>query len=282
MAVASILSLKNGLTPVTGLSRDDLVVGDVVTVESATLGFTAYQWELLYVPDGSSASLSPAGGVTGPGPLTFTVDEEGPYLVKLTATDGMGTTVNYVRLRALTAYGNLALVAAGEKFGAVPVPSDSSPTGWANDQNGNLLKLLGLIQSVVGVSQKAGENFSQGDVLALYWDAPNLELRVRKAKSDSPTLEYRAVYGIAGAAGVTGNLVPVSLSLGTLVEANFDTVLSSADFGKIVFLSPSSGLCTVTPPTSSGQDVFRLGLLSALSGALGVFAFQPQFIARLP
>jgi hypothetical protein len=282
MAVASIRSLRNGLSPVTGLSRDDLVVGDVVTVESATLGFTAYQWELLFVPGGSSAALSPSGGVTGPGPLTFTVDEEGPYLVKLTATDGTGTTVNYVRLRALTAYGSLALVAAGEKFGAVPVPSDASPVGWANDQNGNLLKLLGLVQSVVGVSQKAGENFSQGDALSLYWDTPNSELRVRRAKSDNPTLEYRAVYGIAGAAGVTGNLVPVSLSLGTLVEANFDTVLSSADFGKIVFLSTSSGLCTVTPPTSPGQDVFRLGLLSALNGALGVFAFQPQFVARFP
>jgi hypothetical protein len=281
MALASILSLRNGLNPVTGLSRDDLAVGDVVSVESATLGFTAYQWELLFVPQGSTAALSPSGGVTGPGPLTFTVDEEGPYLVKLTATDGTGTTVNYVRLRALTAYGSLALVAAGEKFGAVPVPSDASSVGWANDQNGNLLKLLGLVQSVVGTSQKAGENLSQGDALALYWDAPNSELRVRKAKSDSPTLEYRVVYGIASAAGVTGSLVPVDLSLGALVQANFDSLLTSADFGKIVFLSTSSGLLTITPPVSPGQDVFRLGVLNAISGAFGVFAFQPQFVARI-
>lgn len=280
MALASIVSLRNGLSPVTGLSRDDLVVGDVVTVESATFGFSAYQWELLYSPEGSAAALSPSGGVTGPGPLTFTVDEEGPYLVKLTATDGTGTTVNYVRLRALTSYGNLALVAAGEKFGAVPVPSDASPVGWANDQNGNLLKILTLVQSVVGVSQKAGESFSQGDVLSLYWDALNAELRVRKAQANSPTLEYRSVYGVAGAAGVAGNLVPVAVT--GLVEANFDTVLTPADFGKLVFLSASPGLCTVVPPTLSGQDAFRLGVLSALSGLLGIFAFQPQFVARFP
>lgn len=281
MALASIRSLRNGLDPLSGISRDDLVVGDVVTVESATLGFTAYLWELLYVPSGSSATLSPSGGVTGPGPLTFTVDEEGPFLVKLTATDGTGTSVNYVRLRALTSYGGLALVAAGEKFGAVPVPSDASSVGWANEQNENLLKILGLVQGVVGTSQKAGENLSAGDVLALYWDVPNLELRVRKAKSDSPTLEYRAVYGVAGSAGTTGNLVPVTLSLGALIESSFDTVLTSADFGKIVFLSTVSGLCTVTPPVSSGQDVFRLGILAALNGSLGVFAFAPQFVARL-
>lgn len=282
MAVASILSLRNGLNPVTGASRDDLIVGDLVSVESATLGFTAYQWELLYVPAGSSAVLSPSGGVTGPGPLTFTVDEEGPYLVKLTATDGTGTTVNYVRLRALTAYGNLALVAAGEKFGAVPVPSDASTTGWANEQNGNLLKLLGLIQSSVGTSQKAGENITQGDVLALYWDTPNSELRVRKAKSDDLNLGYRAAYGVASASGATGSLIPVTVSFGTLVDANFDSGISSSDFGKIVYLSQTAGLCTVTPPTAPGQDIFRLGVLNALNGVLGIFAFQPQFIARIP
>ncbi len=276
MATASILSLRNGLSPVTGASRDDLIVGDIVSVESATLGFLTYKWELLFVPEGSVAALSPAGGVTGPGPLTFVVDKEGPYLVRLQATDGTGTTVQYVRLRALTAYGNLALVAAGEKYGPTPVPSDATTVGWAYEQNLNLLKLLTLVQSTVGTSQKAGENISKGDALALYWDVPNSEMRVVKSKADSPSYDLRDVYAIAGATTPLGGLVPVNINLGTVVQANFDTVLSASDFGKLVFLSTTAGLLTIIPPAPPNQDVFRVGILTGLSGGFGMFAFHPN------
>lgn len=280
MAFASILSYRNGINPITGVSRDDLLVGDLVSVESATLGFLTYQWDLLFVPENSVAVL--AGSATGPGPLTFTVDEEGPYLVRLTTTDGTGTSAQYVRLRALTAYGNLALVAAGEKYGATPVPSDASTVGWAYAQNANLLKLLNLVQSTVGTSQVAGENLSKGDALALYWDAPNSQMRVRKAQSNSVSFELRAVYGVAGATTSLGGSVPVDLNLGTLVEANFDSVLTIGDFGKTVYLSPTSGSFTVSPPAPPDKDVFRVGILNALSGGFGVFAFQPQFVVRFP
>lgn len=280
MASASILSYRNGSNPITGASRDDLIVGDLVSVESATLGFTSYQWDLLFIPEGSTAVLS--GVVTGPGPLTFTVDKEGPYLVRLTATDGTGTTAQYVRLRALTAYGNLALVAAGEKYGATPVPSDASTVGWAYEQNGNLLKLLALVQSTVGASQKAGENVSKGDALALYWDVPNSEMRVRKAKSNSPSYELRAVYAVAGATTPLGGIVPVNINLGVVVQGNFDTIIGAGDLGKLVFLSPTAGLFTITPPLPPDQDAFRVGVLAAISGGFGMFAFQPQFTVRFP
>ena len=258
------------------------MVGDSVSVESASLGFTSYLWDLLYVPEGSSATLSPSGGVTGPGPLTFSVDKEGPYLVRLVATDGTGTTVQYVRLRALTAYGSLALVAAGEKYGSTPVPSDASSFGWANEQNGNLLKLLTLIQSTVGTSKTASENILKGDALAIYWDTPSSDYRVRKAKSDDLSFGLRSVYGIAEASVSSGGSVPISVGLGALVEASFDTVLTTGDFEKSVFLSTTSGLLTINPPTPPSCDVFRLGILTGLSGSYGVFPFQPAFVVRFP
>lgn len=282
MPSATILSKRNGGTPVTGLSRDDLQVGDFVSVESATTGFTTYLWELLYTPEGSTAALS--GSIVGPGPLTFSADKEGPYLVRLVVTDGSVVTSQYVRLRALTAYGSLALVAAGEKYGSTPVPSDASSVGWANEQNGNLLKLLSLVQAVVGTSKTAGEAVSKGDALSIHWDPDPLfsEHRVIKSKADDSDQLVRTVYGIAGADALSGGSVPILLVSGSLVEASFDSSLSSGDFGKPVFLSRTSGLLSVTPPAPPSCDLFRVGVLLSLSGSYGVFAFQPQFVARLP
>ena len=244
MPTASIQSLRNGITPLTGSSRDDLQIGDVVTVESMNIG-TAYAWTLAYRPDGSTASLLPAGGEITKGPLTFQVDKEGPYLIGLQystpkvdvasivvagdtlslngivlnavagapgvndfavtgnaitdaaaiaaainlASNGFATTLlahnvagstevvitpvvdgtavtivsstgnmvvgtaiteQFVRLRALTAFGSLHLVAAGEQYGGSnpPVPVDITPVGWTNEQNNNLLSLLGIVEAV--------------------------------------------------------------------------------------------------------------------------------------
>lgn len=244
MYVASIRSLRNGIDPYLNTSRDDLEVGDTVTVESENIG-TAYAWSLAYVPAGSVAALTPPGDVTTKGPLAFQVDKAGPYLVRLqystpkidvaapvvagqslsinglnlnavavvtginefavtgsTTTDasaiasainavgngfaatvtaynvpgsnqvlvtpntdgfavviqsttssmvvGTATTEQFVRLRALTAFGDLHLVAAGEQYGGSnpPIPVDINAVGWTNEQNNNLLSLLGLVETV--------------------------------------------------------------------------------------------------------------------------------------
>lgn len=140
---ARIRSLRNGLTPVDDASRDDLVVGDVVTV-TAIDPATTYAWSLVFVPDGSTAVFS--GDPTAVSPGTFTVDLDGPYLVRLVANAGTGTeSTQYVRLRSLTAAG-LRLVAAGERRdGTGIIPVDATPEGWANDQNFNLQLLESLI-----------------------------------------------------------------------------------------------------------------------------------------
>jgi hypothetical protein len=142
---ASIRSLRNGLSPIVGASRDDLTVGDVVLLQSATAE-TTYAWTLAYKPAGSTATFS--GVAVNPSPGSFTVDKEGSYLIRLTVNAGTGTeTTQFVRLRYLTQFGQLKLVAAGEQYGsAVPVPVDATPTGWADAQNGNLLALLSLVQ----------------------------------------------------------------------------------------------------------------------------------------
>jgi hypothetical protein len=158
MATASIQSLRNGSSPVSNASRDDLSLGDVVTLSSLNSG-TSYAWNLAYRPEGSTAVFSSTGTTSAilqnPGDLT--IDVEGSYLIRLQFTDGTGVTEQYVRLRALTSLGSLKLVAAGERYDIVPIPVDATPSGWADDQNYNLNQILGL----VGSSQTTAKvNFS--------------------------------------------------------------------------------------------------------------------------
>jgi len=129
-------------------SRDDLAPGDVITLEVVppVVG-TTFQWTLVFVPEGSTATLTPAAAASTAGPVTFTADLVGPYLVRLTVDAGLPTEdTQYVRLRALTATLGLKLVAAGERRDSTGViPVDVSSEGWANEQNDNLLSLEAAI-----------------------------------------------------------------------------------------------------------------------------------------
>jgi hypothetical protein len=61
--------------------------------------------------------------------------------------DNNAFSEQFVRLRALTALGSLKLVAAGERVDTVPVPVDITITGWADEQNFNLLTLLSFVST---------------------------------------------------------------------------------------------------------------------------------------
>lgn len=144
---AIIRSRRNGITPVIGASRNDLRSGDVVTVNSVGT-HTTYSWSIAYKPPGSTAAFS--GSAANPSPGSFTVDEEGPYLVRLIVDLGLPTeSEQFVRLRYLTVFGDLRLVSAGEQYGGtVNIPVDIAFTGWADEQNYNLTTILGFVARV--------------------------------------------------------------------------------------------------------------------------------------
>jgi hypothetical protein len=152
MATASIRSWVNIPTPtkpaVTDASRDDLAINDEVQLSSVNVG-TAYQWSIAFKPEGSSAVFSSTGTeqAVAKDPGFFTVDKDGPYLIRLAFTDGTGTSEQYVRLRAETAFGDLKLVAAGERYDTLRIPVDATASGWADEQNFNLNALLGLVKT---------------------------------------------------------------------------------------------------------------------------------------
>lgn len=155
---ARIRSLRNGLAPVDDASRNDLVVGDVVTV-TALDAATTYSWSLVFAPAGSTAAFT--GDVSSVSPGTFTVDLVGPYLVRLVVDAGLGTeSTQYVRLRSLTPAG-LRLVAAGERRdGTGIIPVDATAVGWANDQNFNLQLLEALVSTGGTHTERVRVNFT--------------------------------------------------------------------------------------------------------------------------
>jgi hypothetical protein len=136
---ATIVSTRNGSSTVTGASRDDLQVGDLVGLESYS-NATTYAWSFVYKPAGSTATFS--GSSTAKNPGNFTVDAIGSYLVKLVVDAGLETEdEQVVRLRRLSALGQ-KLPGAGEfKNNTNSVPVDVSPSGWTDDLNANLLLL---------------------------------------------------------------------------------------------------------------------------------------------
>jgi hypothetical protein len=150
---ALIQSLVNGINPVVGASRNDLRAGDVVTLNHVGPPATTYAWSIAFKPEDRDRNPSAAilaGGIFGPGPVTFVVDNEGPYLIRLVVDAGLPTqNEQYVRLRYLTFFADLSLVAAGERRdGSGIIPVDVSAEGWANDQNFNINNLLFLISHV--------------------------------------------------------------------------------------------------------------------------------------
>lgn len=132
-------------------SRDDLRKGYQVVLESVNV-HTTYSWAISFKPESpdrtdSSAALLPPEGSTS-SVAKFNVDYEGAYLIRLVADAGLPTEdTKYLRLRFVTRFGNIKLVAAGERRDENGViPMDATPEGWTNDQNQNLQLLLAQVR----------------------------------------------------------------------------------------------------------------------------------------
>jgi hypothetical protein len=278
---ASIRSLKNFLSPVDDASRNDLLVGDVVTLQALEAS-TTYAWTLLFVPEGSTATFS--GSPTSISPGSFTVDMEGPYLVQLITDAGLSTESSQaVRLRALTETLGLKLVAAGERrddTGIVPV--DISTEGWANEQNYNLKTLEAAISSGGLVPYRtflSGEALTAGQVVG--FDTTSGGARVVAATNVLGTPAGRNnVNGILldSATGVGESVRAVVLS-GTFATVIFDVAPANTDQGAQVFLG-EAGEVSLVPPTAPETFILSVGTL--FDADAQEIQFLPQIIGYNP
>lgn len=179
---ANIRSLVNGINAIDGASRDDVDVGDTVTVSSIDAA-TTYAWTLVYAPEGSTAVFS--GDVSTVSPGGFVADKEGPYMIRLTVDAGLGTeNTQHVRLRVPTVFGSLLLVAAGERRdGTGIIPVDIDTVGWTNEQNANLLTLLGFTKTIAASGRILYVDGSTG-----YADYDTVQTAINAAETAGATL----------------------------------------------------------------------------------------------
>lgn len=204
---ANIRSEVPAKPTVDGASRDDLSVGDVVTLTSIDAA-TTYTWDLVFIPEGSAATVV-GSGVS----VSFTADLVGPYLVRLVVDIGLATEdVQYVRLRALTTSLGLKLVAAGERrdsTGVIPVDVDTG--GWANEQNYNLQTLETAVASIGGdwsISTVAAPTHTASDGEFIIISAATTEITLPAPSADARIAFKLAVTPVdvqvkTNAAGVT-------------------------------------------------------------------------------
>lgn len=273
---ARIRSTRNFITPVDEASRDDLVAADVVTVQSIDAA-TTYDWALVYVPEGSAATFS--GSLTAVSPGSFTVDLDGPYLVRLIIDAGLGSEdTQYVRLRAITGNLGLRLVAAGERrdsTGIIPVDVDTE--GWANEQNFNLKTLEAAITHRTFTS---GGAIAVGDVVAFDTNAGGGRIIKANATRGAPVgISFASGIALSAAAGA-GLSVRVAVFAGSFVTVTFAAAPVAADQGKPVYLHTVSGQASLVAPVAGGTDVVRVGILQIASSR--TVQFLPQYIASNP
>lgn len=255
---ARIRSLRNGIDPIDEASRDDLQIGDVVTVSSLDAA-TTYNWTIVFAPQdlaGNPSSATFSGVPTDISPGSFTVDHEGAYLIRLVVDAGLPTEDSqYVRLRALTSSLMLALVSAGERrdsSGVIPVDVDIE--GWANEQNQNLLVLenailagtgaLSAVLSVGNISNGNDIELTTGDSLVgqtdlvLLANSGNVEISSTGAASDislNPGVAGEVV--VNGKLTVTGVIDPTAMILSDPASGT-DLYYESAD-GQTAGLAPA-------------------------------------------
>lgn len=278
---ARIRSQVNSASPIDEASRDDVLLGDIVTVGSLDAAST-YSWALVDVPYGSSATFS--GSLTAISPGSFTADVSGAYLVRLIVNAGTGTeSTQYVRLRVLTEDLGLRLTAAGERrdtTGVIPV--DADPGGWSSDLNRSLKLLESAVvarTSILNV-MVAGEAVPAGVPVGLDDDVGGGRVVVANATVGSLLgRSYPVGVSVSSAAGVD-DPINVQVSPGTTVVLTFDTSPVAADQGLPVYLHIVDGEVSLTAPAASGTVVYKIGLL--LDAANQRVMWLPQYITTNP
>ncbi len=139
MSSASIIITQSGVAGAAGISRDDIVLSQPVTLSNANnSGVRSWRWRMKDRPTDSTATLSSPTAAQ----VTFTPDEPGTYLIELIVDEGRSGQVD-TRIAAVreTVNGNeVRWPAAGE----------DNEANWDDNTRGYVPDLELLIQSAGG------------------------------------------------------------------------------------------------------------------------------------
>jgi hypothetical protein len=136
--------------------------------------------------------------------------------------------------------------------------------------------LAGLDNALAPKSFVAGEALTAGDVLTL-----NTSGEVIRAESSISAGNWRVV-GVSKATVLSGATVSVVTKHGECPPIRFGSIPGAATNGSTVWVSPTTGEATLSPPTTSGNTLYIVGTLQGADGATTTPAVMltPQFIAH--
>jgi hypothetical protein len=111
------------------------------------------------------------------------------------------------------------------------------------------------------IGEVAGATLAVGDVVA--YTATTGKIQLADANGSGAQLNPIGTCGLAAAADGS----PTSVTYLDLVPVHMDSAPTAADIGKIVYLSETAGVGTLTPPSTTGSSVIRLGTLRSANSS---------------
>ena len=142
-----------------------------------------------------------------------------------------------------------------------------------------------LIESTASLAQQltfvGGSAVAENDLLYL-----NASGQAAKADADAGGLAHNVIGVALEAGGASAATHQACTYPGQAVIMNFGSDLTSGDTGKPAYLSTTAGRATVTAPSTSGDQVVRVGYVidgSSNVGSTGLHQvlFMPQFISTV-
>lgn len=133
-----------------------------------------------------------------------------------------------------------------------------------------------------GVSGTSGEALTTGQLVS--FDNSGGNARVFKSDADDTDELANAVGICLTTVGASGNAVRIA-TIGTtnIPDAFWDTSAPvAADIGKRVFMSATAGNVTITAPSSPGQSILKVGIISSINVGSVSIAMQIGDILRIP
>lgn len=204
----------------------------------------------------NAVTVSRTGGDTIDGAVTQTLAQQGDALWLVADSTNSEWQINQSRRAIDITYDN------------------SATTITANNVQDAIDEILnsGLTSIEIFVS---GEALTAGDVLAL--DSTGDVIR---ADSSIGTANYEVI-GVANETVGSGVPVQVVTHTGAVPNVNFTAAPGAGANGRLVFLSTSTGLASITPPGTSGNAIFTIGTLQGADGITTspAVVFRPQLIA---
>lgn len=135
-----------------------------------------------------------------------------------------------------------------------------------------------MITSLDELDLVTDQNISAGDLLVI-----NSSGNVTFANASTGNTNDARVIGVSSAVYTSGNTATLFTRFGTLIPINFIAAPSAISNGSPVYLSSTNGRATLTPPDSSGDVVFEIGILQGANGASTnpEVLFQPRLVSEI-